>query len=74
MLEKFKQNLVVQTTRNFELKLLFNAKLSFEDYHLLVFQKLRHSDTCNQVKSCTKPGGGGLSNVKGGIRLVQKFT
>ena len=73
MLEKFKQNLMVQTTRNFELKLLFNAKLSFEDYHLLVFQKLRHSDTCNQVKSCTKPGGGAFE-CQGGIRLVQKFT
>ena len=32
------------------LKQLFDAK----DYHLSVFQKLRHSDTCNQVKSCTK--------------------
>ena len=27
-----------------------------KDYHLSVFQKLRHSDTCNQVKSCTKDG------------------
>ena len=24
----------------------------FLDYHLSVFQKLRYSDTCNQVKSC----------------------
>ena len=28
----------------------------FKYYHLSVFQKLRHSDTCNQVKSCTKYG------------------
>ena len=28
----------------------------FKDYHLSVFQKLRHSDTCKQVESCTKHG------------------
>ena len=28
----------------------------FKDYHLSVFQKLRPSNTCNQVKSCTKHG------------------
>ena len=28
----------------------------FKDYHLSLFQKLRRSDTCNQVKSCTKHG------------------
>ena len=27
-----------------------------KDYHLSVLQKLRNSDTCNQVKSCTKHG------------------
>ena len=40
-------------------ELSFNAKLyQFKDwaYHLSVFQKLRHSDTCNRVKSCTKHG------------------
>ena len=26
----------------------------FKDYHLSVFQKLRHSDTWNLVKGCTK--------------------
>ena len=26
----------------------------FKDYHISVFQKLRHSDTYSQVKSCTK--------------------
>ena len=28
----------------------------FKDYHLSVLQKLRHSDTFNQVESCTKHG------------------
>ena len=32
--------------------IVFNAK----DYHLSLFQTLWHSDTCNQVKSCTKQG------------------
>ena len=27
-----------------------------EDYHISVIQKLRHSVTCNQVKSCTNHG------------------
>ena len=28
----------------------------FKDYHLSKFQTLGNSDTCNQVKSCTKDG------------------
>ena len=28
----------------------------FKNYHLSVFQKWQHSNTCNQVKSCTKHG------------------
>ena len=42
-----------------QLKLLFMLHYQhdqFKDYHLSAFQKLRHSDTCNQVKSCTKHG------------------
>ena len=31
-------------------------KYSFKYYHLSVFQNLRHSDKCNQIKSCIKHG------------------
>ena len=31
-------------------------RYSFKDYHLSLSQKLRNSDTCNQVKNCTKHG------------------
>ena len=37
-------------------KQLFDAKILIKHYHLSVFQKLQHSDTCSQVKSCTKHG------------------
>ena len=32
------------------------AETILEDYHLLLFQNLRQSDTSKQVKSCTKHG------------------
>ena len=51
------------------LKLLLNAK--FKDYHLSVFQKLRYSDTCNQVKSCTKHGRPGQSHHELTIFLME---
>ena len=33
---------------------LFDAKILIQRLSLSVFLKLRHSDTCNQVESCTK--------------------
>ena len=37
-------------------EIIFNVKILFKGYHLSVFQKLRHSATCNQAKSCIKHG------------------
>ena len=59
------QNRSLATTRPFRTNFLEGVKgfsirarhkTLFTDYHLPVFQKLRWSNTFNQVKSCTKHG------------------
>ena len=39
-------------------------KCKFKDYHLSVFQKLRWSETCNKVKSCTNMAADPISLTK----------
>ena len=38
-------------------EIIVGVKLLINDYHLSVFQKVRLSDTCNQVKSDTTKHG-----------------
>ena len=45
-------------------------KYQFKDYYLSVFQKLRHPDMHNQVKSCTKHGRPDQSQQKLTVDLV----
>ena len=57
------------------LKQLFDAKIyEFNDYYLSVFQKLGHSNTCNQVKSCTKHGRPNQSQRKLTVALQKTYS
>ena len=56
MLVKLEQNRMIQTITIFVVLFDKNGLQFFEEVSLSVFQKLRQSDTGNQVKSCTKHG------------------
>ena len=89
MLVKFEQNRIARNIQNFESfgkKWLTNfgrrscninnylmLKYYSKEYHLSLMQKLWQSDTCNQVKSCTKHGRSNQLQRKHTVALTMYF-